>query len=218
MKGRRMSAGRLAGTLLLAATGLLLGAVVAQAGGGRESGGAVRLTVATVNNPDMFRMGKLSDEFTASTGIGLHFVIMPENELRQKVTEDVSLGSGKYDIVTIGNYDAPIWGKNRWLLSLEPFFAAMTTAEKDSYARDDLLPTIRSALSYGGEQYAIPIYGESSMMFYRKDLFAKAGLTMPERPTWRQIYDLAVKLDGIEEGVYGIVLRGMPGWGENLAP
>ncbi len=213
-----MSAGRLAGTLLLAATGLLLGAVVAQAGGGRESGGAVRLTVATVNNPDMFRMGKLSDEFTASTGIGLHFVIMPENELRQKVTEDVSLGSGKYDIVTIGNYDAPIWGKNRWLLSLEPFFAAMTTAEKDSYARDDLLPTIRSALSYGGEQYAIPIYGESSMMFYRKDLFAKAGLTMPERPTWRQIYDLAVKLDGIEEGVYGIVLRGMPGWGENLAP
>jgi sorbitol/mannitol transport system substrate-binding protein len=193
-------------------------AALALCGGTREGSGAVQLTVATVNNPDMTIMQRLSGQFTASTGIELNFVVLPENVLRQKVTEDVSLGSGRYDIVTIGTYDTPIWGKNKWLVNLEPLFAGMTEAERAAYARDDLLPPIRSALSYNGELFALPIYGESSMMFYRKDLFAKAGLTMPQRPTWQQIYDFAVRLKDMENGSYGIVLRGMPGWGENLAP
>ena len=91
-------------------------------------------------------MEQLSDDFTRRTGIRLDFVVLPENELRQKVTEDVGLGSGKYDVVTIGTYDTPIWGRNRWVLSLEPFFARMPQAERDAYARDDLLPSIRAAL------------------------------------------------------------------------
>ena len=160
----------------------------------------------------------MSGEFTAATGIRLSFVVLPENELRQKVTEDVGLGSGKYDVVTIGTYDAPIWGKNRWLVTLEPLFDAMSAAENGSYARDDLLPTIRSALSYDDQQFALPFYGESSMVFYRKDLFARARITMPLKPTWQQVYDFAVRLKGLEDGCYGIVLRGLPGWGEVLAP
>ena len=203
---------------LLALSFVLACRLPAFAGGTREGAGGVQLTVATVNNPDMLIMQRLSAEFTAATGIRLNFVVLPENQLRQKVTEDVGLGSGRYDVVTIGSYDAPIWGKNKWLVSLEPFFARMTPAERTAYARDDLLPTIRSVLSYDGEQYALAIYGESSMMFYRKDLFARAGLSMPLRPTWQQIYDFAVKLKGFENGGYGIVLRGMPGWGEVLAP
>jgi sorbitol/mannitol transport system substrate-binding protein len=186
-------------------------------GGAREAAGAAQLTVATVNNPDMAIMQQLSGDFTASTGIRLNFVVLPENELRQKVTEDVGLGSGKYDVVTIGTYDTPIWGHNGWLVSLEPFFTGMSVAERDGYARDDLLPTIRAALSHNDEQYALPFYGESSMMFYRTDLFARAGITMPRKPTWQQVYDFAVKLKGMD-GCYGIVLRGLPGWGEVLAP
>lgn len=188
------------------------------AGGAHEGPGVVRLTVATVNNPDMVLMEQLSDDFTRDTGIGLDFVILPENELRQKVTEDVGLGSGKYDVVTIGTYDTPIWGRNKWLASLEPFFERLPGSEREAYARDDLLPSIRSALSYERALYALPFYGESSMMFYRKDLFARVRLTMPERPTWQQIYELAVKLRDANPGTYGIVLRGLPGWGEVLAP
>jgi sorbitol/mannitol transport system substrate-binding protein len=202
----------------LALSFMLAASLAAFAGGAREDAGPVALTVATVNNPDMLIMQQLSGEFTKATGIKLSFVVLPENQLRQKVTEDVGLGSGRYDVVTIGSYDAPIWGKNKWLVSLEPFFAGMPPAEKAAYERDDLLPTIRSGLSYEGQQYALAIYAESSMMFYRTDLFKKAGLVMPPRPTWQQIYDFAVRLKGIENGCYGIVLRGMPGWGEVLAP
>ena len=100
--------------LILACLGT--GTVVLSAGGAKEGSGTSTLTVATVNNPDMGIMQQLSADFTRSTGIQLSFVVLPENELRQKVTEDVGLGSGKYDVVTIGTYDAPIWGKWR-----EPF-------------------------------------------------------------------------------------------------
>ena len=202
---------------LLSLVCLLAGTASSFGGGAREGADRASLTVATVNNPDMAIMQQLSGAFTAETGVRLDFVVLPENELRQKVTEDVGLGSGKYDVVTIGTYDTPIWGRNGWLVSLEPFFTAMSASERDGYARDDLLPTIRAALSYDGAQYALPFYGESSMIFYRADLFARAGITMPRAPTWQQVYDFAVKLKGMD-GCYGIVLRGLPGWGEVLAP
>lgn len=210
--------GSVARPLAIALVFLLEGAACAPAAGSREDAGRVQLTVATVNNPDMVIMQQLSGEFTAATGISLSFVVLPENELRQKVTEDVGLGSGKYDVVTIGTYDTSLWGRNGWLVSLEPLFARMSAAESSAYARDDLLPTIRAALSYNDELFALPFYGESSMTFYRKDLFADAGITMPLRPTWQQIREFAVRLKGREGVPYGIVLRGLPGWGEILAP
>jgi sorbitol/mannitol transport system substrate-binding protein len=175
------------------------------------------LTVATVNNPDMVIMQKYSSEFTGRTGIAINFVVLPENELRQKVTEDLGLGAGRYDIVTIGTYDTPIWGQNRWILSLEPFFRGMGADQAKAYDREDLLPPIRSALSLKGEQYALPFYGESSMLYYRKDLFAAAGITMPAAPTWDQVYEMAKKLHKPSAGQYGIALRGLPGWGQNMA-
>ena len=64
---------------------------------------------------------------------------------------------------------------------------------------------------------AAPFYGESSMMMYRTDLFQKAGLTMPEQPTWDFVIDAAKKLTDKSTSVYGICLRGKAGWGENMA-
>ena len=52
---------------------------------------------------------------------------------------------------------------------------------------------------------------------YRKDLMEKAGLTMPEKPTWEFIKQAADKMTDKAAGVYGICLRGKPGWGENMA-
>jgi sorbitol/mannitol transport system substrate-binding protein len=175
------------------------------------------LTIATVNNPDMVIMQKYSSRFTRRTGIALNFVVLPENELRQKVTEDLGLGAGKYDIVTIGTYDTPIWGQNKWIVSLEPFLKGMSPEQAKAYDRDDILPTIRSALSVDGEQFALPFYGESSILYYRKDLFAAEGIKMPEAPTWDQVYAMAKRLNKPAIGQYGIALRGLPGWGQNMA-
>jgi sorbitol/mannitol transport system substrate-binding protein len=168
------------------------------------------LTIATVNNGDMIRMQKLTDDFTAKNpDIKLNWVTLEENTLRQKVTTDIATKGGQFDVLTIGTYEVPIWGKKGWLVPLDNLGA--------DYDVDDLLPAIRSGLTVDGKLYAAPFYGESSMVMYRKDLIEKAGLKMPDAPTWAFIKEAADKMTDKATGVYGICLRGKAGWGENMA-
>lgn len=171
---------------------------------------AETLTIATVNNGDMIRMQKLTEDFTSKNpDIQLQWVTLEENVLRERVTTDIATKGGQYDVMTIGNYEVPIWAKQGWLLELD--------ALGDDYDVDDLLPAIRGGLSIDGKLYAAPFYGESAMIMYRTDLFEKAGLTMPESPTWEFIGEAARKIKADNADVNGICLRGKAGWGENIA-
>ncbi|MDL2399418.1 ABC transporter substrate-binding protein [Rhizobium mayense] len=188
----------------------LLGACSALVFAGMAS--AETLTIATVNNGDMVRMQKLTDDFKAKNpDIDLQWVTLEENVLRQKVTTDIATKGGQYDVLTIGTYEVPIWSKLGWLAPLDKL-----TADKN-YDVDDILPPIRSGLTVNGKLYAAPFYGESSMVMYRKDLFEKAGLKMPDAPTWDFIADAARKIADKDHEIYGICLRGKAGWGENMA-
>lgn len=170
---------------------------------------AVDLVVATVNNGHMIEMAKLGKFFEqANPDIKLKWVTLEEAVLRQRVTTDIATGSGQFDVMTIGMYEAPIWGKKDWLVELKP---------DAGYDVDDLLPSIRTGLSVGGKLYAAPFYGESSMIMYRSDLVKKAGMTIEDRPTWDHIREVAAKINDPANGVYGICLRGKPGWGDNMA-
>ncbi|ACO48165.1 sugar ABC transporter substrate-binding protein [Deinococcus deserti] len=178
---------------------------------------AATITIATVNNPDMVTMQKLTPEFNKKyPDINVKWVVLPENELRQKITLDVASGAGSFDIATVGAYEVPIWAKNGWLKPLTPLFSK-NPAIASSYKLNDVLPGVRGALTVKGQLYAVPFYAESSMTFYNKDLFKAAGLTMPANPTWKQIQSFAAKIHNPSKGVYGICLRGLPGWGENMA-
>ncbi|MFN3498983.1 MULTISPECIES: sugar ABC transporter substrate-binding protein [unclassified Pannonibacter] len=188
---------------------ILLGAGSLLALAGMAS--AETLTIATVNNGDMIRMQGLTSEFTAQNpDIQVQWVTLEENVLRERVTTDIATRGGQYDIMTIGTYEVPIWTKQGWLLPLENLGA--------DYDVDDLLPAIRSGLTgEDGKLYAAPFYGESSFVMYRKDLMEKAGLTMPDAPTWDFIADAARKMTDRANGINGICLRGKAGWGENMA-
>ncbi len=168
------------------------------------------VTIATVNNGDMIRMQGLASEFEAQhPDIKLEWVTLEENVLRQRVTQDVAAKGGQFDVMTIGTYEVPIWGQQGWLVSLNDM--------SDEWDADDLLPAIRDGLTVDGELYAAPFYGESSMVMYRKDLMEKAGLEMPEAPTWDFIKEAAAAMTDKENEIYGICLRGKAGWGENMA-
>lgn len=170
-----------------------------------------QLTIATVNNGDMIIMQRLSKEFEkAHPDIKLNWVVLEENVLRERVTTDVSTRGGQFDVMTIGTYETPIWGKKGWLVRLDQDLP-------QSYDLADVLKPIREGLSDQGSLYALPFYGESSFTFYRKDLFQKAGLTMPPKPTYDDIARFAQATHDPKNGVYGICLRGKPGWGENMA-
>ena len=198
----------------------LLGTAACSGSGGASGGkfAGTTLTVATVSNSQMEDMEALVGNFTDKTGIEVRFLFLPENDLRQRVTQDVAMRAGNFDIVTIGSYDTPFWGRYQWTVPLDPFFEKMGRSEREEYDLEDLLPPIRTVLSNGGQLFALPFYAESSMLFYRKDLFDKAGLTMPDHPAWEEVSGFAEKLDDPGGGVHGIVLRGLPGWGANMAP
>jgi sorbitol/mannitol transport system substrate-binding protein len=190
--------------LLLASTCLALSAFASAAETERT------VTIATVNNSDMIRMQRLSKTFEQEhPDIKLNWVVLEENVLRQRLTTDIATKGGQFDVLTIGMYEASLWGQKGWLQEMKDLPA--------NYALDDVFPSVRDGLSVDGKLFALPFYAESSMTYYRTDLFKAAGLTMPERPTWTQIAEFAGKLTDKTKEQYGICLRGKAGWGENMA-
>ncbi|WP_068306292.1 sugar ABC transporter substrate-binding protein [Pararhodobacter sp. CCB-MM2] len=188
----------------------LMGATALTAAGFAVAAQAETITIATVNNGDMIRMQGLTSHFTdMHPDIDVQWVTLEENVLRQNVTTDIATGGGQYDVITIGTYEAPIWGANDWLVSLDDL--------GDDYNIDDLLPAVRGGLTVDGHLYASPFYGESSMVMYRTDLMEAAGLEMPEAPTWDFIREAAAAMTDRDNEIYGICLRGKAGWGENMA-
>jgi sorbitol/mannitol transport system substrate-binding protein len=184
-----------------------------------SSAEAAEINIATVNNPDMITMQKLSAEFMkAHPDIKVNFVVLPDNVLRQNVTQDVAVKGGRYDIATISPYEVQAgWAENGWLVPLTPKFDALPADQKAAYDLDDVLPTIRAALTKDNVLYALPFYGESSFTMYRTDLFEKAGIKMPEAPTWDEVAAAACKINDPANGIYGIAMKGIPDYGQ-LAP
>jgi sorbitol/mannitol transport system substrate-binding protein len=171
---------------------------------------AETITVATVNNNDMVIMQSLTSAFEeAHPGISVNWVVLEENVLRQRLTTDIATGGGQFDVMTIGTYEAPIWAERGWLVSLDDL--------PEAYQEDDLLKPVRDGLSHNGSLYALPFYAESSMLYYRTDLFEEAGIEMPEQPSWEEVREWAAELHDPASQLAGICLRGKPGWGENMA-
>ena len=168
------------------------------------------LKIATIANGDMTIMQQLSSSYEqAHPDIKLEWYVMDDGELRKQVLSDMSSGKANFDVITVGTYEVPLWGQKGWLTPLDNLPA--------NYQVDDLLKPIRSALSWQNKLYALPFYGESSMTYYRKDLFAAKHLTMPENPSWDEIKNLAAELTDKSQGIYGLCLRGLAGWGDNVA-
>jgi sorbitol/mannitol transport system substrate-binding protein len=174
--------------------------------GGGTKGGTIN--VAIVDNPQMKDIAKLTPSlFTAKTGIKVKYTVLDEGTLRQVTTRDVAAGGQQFDVAMIGPFEAPQFGQNGSLVDLTQ------QAQGDpAYKLDDVIPAVRNALSADGKLYAAPFYAESSFLMYRKDVLKKAGVTMPPKPTWQQVADIAQKVN--TSNMAGICLRGKPGWGD----
>src|SRR3954463_2894883 len=203
--------------LAAAAAGTLLAPLLSGcwAGAGGAGSGGDAINVLMVNNPQMTELQKLTKaHFTKETGIKVNFTVLPENDVRDKISQDFANQAGQYDVATLSNYEIPIYARNGWLHEMNSY-----VTKDPSYDEKDVLAPMRQSLTGDdGKLYGQPFYGESSFLMYRKDVFEQKGLTMPARPTWTQVADLAAKADGAESGMKGICLRGLPGWGEVIAP
>ena len=214
---RTQSRRRPRGVLATAAAGTLIAPLLSGCwvGAGGAGSGGDAINVLMVNNSQMAELQKLTAaHFTKETGIKVNFTVLPENDVRDKISQDFANQAGQYDVATLSNYEIPIYARNGWLHQMNGY-----VAKDPAYDEQDVLKPMRQSLTADdGKLYGQPFYGESSFLMYRKDVFDEKGLTMPAHPTWRQVADLAAKADGAEPGMKGICLRGLPGWGEVMAP
>lgn len=174
---------------------LIVGTLVFASGGAEANGPKeVTVNIALANNPISQALAKIAKEEYKADGVTVNIAVLPENDLRQKLTTEASTGGTTYDMFYIGPYEANNWAKNGWLENLEPYFKALSADKLAWYDRGDLIKGMVGSLALNGDSYALPFYGESSFIMYNKELFADKGLTMPEEPTWDEIYELAKKL------------------------
>lgn len=200
----------------VAAVGLTLTAGCAGAGSLGASDNEV--TIALVSNAQMTDAQKLSTEFEKENpGVTLKFVTLSENQARAKITMSTAMGGSEFDVVMISNFETPQWAKTGWLLPLTDYIN-----NTPGYDANDFIPSLRESLSYEGDMYSVPFYGESSFLMYRKDMFEQAGIQVPQtpgyQPSWQEVADWAKTIKAKQVSDAGICLRGKPGWGEVLAP
>src|SRR3954449_7315815 len=202
-------------TAAISMTVLLALAGCAGWGGEVGGGGANSINVLMVNNPQMIDLQRLTAaNFTKQTGIGVNFTVLPENDVRDKISQEFSSQAGQYDVASLSNFEIPIYAKSKWIAPLDGYVKADT-----QFNQNDILgPMTQSLTADDGKLYGEPFYGESSFLMYRKDVLASKGITMPAKPTWQQVADIAAKVDGAQPGMAGICLRGQPGWGQVFAP
>jgi sorbitol/mannitol transport system substrate-binding protein len=197
----------------------LIGALLAVAGvvlagcdflGGDDDDGSEggSIKVAIVDNPQQRDLTKLTPSlFTDETGIEVDYSILEEGTLREVTTRDIAAGAGQFDVVMLGPYEAPQFGSDGTLTDLTPY-----ASDDEAYNVDDIIPAVRTALTADGKLYAAPFYGESSFLMYRKDVLKDEGVSMPAKPTWTEVAEIARKID--KPDMAGICLRGLPGWGD----
>ncbi|GIM93090.1 ABC transporter substrate-binding protein [Paractinoplanes toevensis] len=184
-------------------------------GGGPGGGGPDTINVLMVNNPQMIDLQRLTEaNFTKQTGIHVNFTVLPENDVRDKISQEFSSQAGQYDVASLSNFEIPIYAKSKWIAPLDDY----TTADTQFDQADILPPMTQSLTADDGKLYGEPFYGESSFLMYRKDVLDANGITMPASPTWSEVADIAARVDNKQPGMRGICLRGQPGWGQVFAP
>src|SRR3954453_17489798 len=112
-------------------------------GGGPGGGGPDTINVLMVNNPQMIDLQRLTEaNFTKQTGIHVNFTVLPENDVRDKISQEFSSQAGQYDVASLSNFEIPIYAKSKWIAPLDDYTKADTP-----FDQADILPSITKSLT-----------------------------------------------------------------------
>lgn len=208
--------------IALASSGVAVAMFATACGSGGFGAGAedsdstdgATIDVIAVNLPAQEDLVEMTAEhFTPETGITVNFTLLPENDVRAKITQEFSSQAGVYDVASLSNYEIPFYADNGWVAQIDDYLA-----DDADFDLDDMLPSMMASMTGSdGATYGIPFEGQSSFTMYRQSVFDDLGLTMPDNPTWDEVAELAETIDE-QTDMDGICLRGLPGWGQQLAP
>lgn len=165
-----------------------------------------RLAVLMEGHPTTDGIQALLPEFTAATGIEVELEVVPESDITAKMLLEFSSGSGRYDVVQNNIIYIPGFLKAGYIAPLDDF------AQKSpaNYDKADFVPGYLNTNVVDGKLYGLPVYGESTFLMYRKDLFEEYGIAPPK--SFSEVTAAAKTIKEKSNGaVAGITMRGAQG-------
>ena len=173
------------------------------------------LTLAVNSGVEGDALKQAALDYETQTGIHINIAEFPYGNLFEKELIDLSAHSGAYDLIMLDDPWFPRFASQQLLTELTPLLQTRGLNGPD----EDFVAT---SIALGrepyrtGSLYALPYVGNSQLLFYRKDLFAKHNLPAPN--TWEDVLAAAKTINeretrGAPDGskVYGYVMRAAQG-------
>lgn len=132
------------------------------------------------NHPWSQAMREMVNDFTARTGIRARIEIFNEEQFRARLTTLMQGRSADLDAyMTLASREGALFKKAGWYADLAPLIADAGLTPGDYDARD-FSASIQGANTLDGQVIAVPINQEGPLLYWRKDLFGRAGLAEPK--------------------------------------
>lgn len=172
--------------------------------GGASAQETIRVLLEGHSTSDSIKA--LLPEFEKQTGIKVQAEIVPYSDLTSKALLAFSSKSGRYDVVMDDWVHAVGYASAGYIVPLDKWMGGDTAF----YDAGDFVKSYSDTLRYQDHYYGLPVYGESTFLMYRKDLFSQYGIAVP-----KTFDDLAAAAKTIKEKsggkIAGITLRGAQG-------
>ncbi|MEX3016135.1 sugar ABC transporter substrate-binding protein [Gymnodinialimonas hymeniacidonis] len=158
-------------------------------------------------------------EFTAQTGIEVEVDMLPYLDMRERQTLELALDEGAYDMIAYVVFSKADYVYADQILNLAPFFMNPRLADPNYDAEDLIDGYVQNIGVAGGERgylpgptgslYGLPFGSETSVLYYRTDIFEEHGLEVPE--TYDDFLELACLIPELEPGMGGVASRAASG-------
>ncbi|MBZ9812100.1 ABC transporter substrate-binding protein [Mesorhizobium sp. CA7] len=166
----------------------------------------VQISVLLEGHPTTDAIQKMVPEFKDKTGIDVAIEVVPEQDITAKELLEFSSKSGRYDVVQNNIIYLPGFVKSGYIVPLDDFLAK----HKENFDKTDFVPGYFNTNVLDGKVYGLPVYGESTFVMYRKDLFEQYGLAAPK--SFEDIENAAKTIsEKTNKQIAGITMRGQQG-------
>jgi multiple sugar transport system substrate-binding protein len=143
-------------------------------------------------------MQKLADNFhKLHPNITIQFQDVTADNSQQKITTQIAGGNPPDAAFVDAGAVAGFAGREA-IVNLDDYISRSAWVKPSAY-----VPAFKQFVTYKGSMYGLPFEGESTSMFYNKDMFAAAGITHPPT-TWAELQADAAKLTNPAKKQYGI--------------
>ncbi len=165
------------------------------------------ITIVINQSPWFASFGKVVDAYEKATGNKVNLDVNPFAGSAEKQRNSVRAKDGQFDLLVMNsNWLAEFYhgGFLTPLNDIDPSFRLdPQVINYDDTAYWDAKTKRNSAKT--GVPYGVPINGNIQVLYYRADLYEKAGLKVPQ--TWDELVANAAKLHD-PPAIYGMVQRG----------